>query len=197
MNGNEIATIPSADVAGFPAHEQQIVAQALSIMRQRVSDAGYTFIKNPEEAKTYLQLEMGGLDHEEFWCLWLGAQGEVLKLDKMFRGNNVKVDTPIGEIIKSGLKANAVAVVLAHNHPGGDNTPSDQDMQSAVASLNVLDLVDIRVLDAYVVSARGVVSVLAAAAEKKAAESVGLMDLLGMIETLTKGRSGKAKAERK
>ena len=107
---------------------------------------------SPGAMRTYLMLKLAGLEHEEFHAIWLDAQNRVIAFDALFRGSLTATSVYPREMVKVGLAHNAAAVVFAHNHPSGEATPSLADEKLTRALKDVLSLVDIRVLDHFIVA---------------------------------------------
>ena len=112
----------------------------------------------PAKVKAYLQLQLGGRSFEVFAVMFLDAQSRLLKFEEMFRGTLTQTSVYPREVVKRGLELHAAAVVLAHNHPSGVAEPSGSDEYLTQTLLAALKLVDIRVLDHFVVGTNEVVS---------------------------------------
>lgn len=112
----------------------------------------------PSKVKDYLRLQLGGLGHEVFAVMFLDAQTRLLTLEPMFRGTLTQTSVYPREVVKRALELNAAAVILAHNHPSGVAEPSRADEFLTRSLVEALKLVDVRVLDHFVVGANVVVS---------------------------------------
>jgi DNA repair protein RadC len=117
-----------------------------------------TVFSSPDLLKSYLQLQLGSLEHEVFGVVFLDAQNCLLRFEEMFRGSITQAAVYPREVVKRALELKAVSVVLAHNHPSGCNQPSQSDQALTQALGKALALVDVRVLDHLVVSHNGTVS---------------------------------------
>jgi len=113
---------------------------------------------SPEAVKDYLQLHMGPLENEVFAVLFLDAQHRIIEFKEMFRGSVSQASVYPREVVKEALLLNAAAVLLAHNHPSGVAEPSRADEFLTQTLKTALALIDVRVLDHFVVSAMEVVS---------------------------------------
>ena len=113
---------------------------------------------SPEKVKTYLQLQLGALEHEVFAVLFLDAQTRLIKLEEMFRGTLTQAAVYPREVLKRALDLQASAVIFAHNHPSGAAEPSRADELLTQTLKSALALVDIRVLDHLVVGHNDVIS---------------------------------------
>ncbi len=99
----------------------------------------------------YLQVLLGNYEYEVFYALWLDNQHHVLCGQELFRGTVDGSSVYPREVVKAGLACNAVAVIVAHNHPSGMAEPSQADIQITQRLKEALQLVDIRLLDHLVI----------------------------------------------
>ncbi len=139
-----------------PARAEEVLSQARRVLSQRVR-RGAT-MSSSQAVKDYLLLEIGVLEHEVFWVLFLDAQHRIIELKQMFRGTVTQTSVYPREVVKAALGVNAAAVILAHNHPSGAAEPSRADEFLTQTLKTALGLVDVRVLDHLVVAGAGVVS---------------------------------------
>jgi DNA repair protein RadC len=109
-------------------------------------------LTSPGAVRDYLRLAIAGREHEVFVCLWLDAQHRVISCDELFRGTLTQTSVYPREIVKAGLKANAAAVIFAHNHPSGVAQPSQADELLTRNLKEALALVEIKVLDHFIVA---------------------------------------------
>jgi DNA repair protein RadC len=114
--------------------------------------------ESPPRVKSFLQLQLGGREHEVFAVLFLDAQHRLIALEELFRGTLSQTSVYPREVVKRALARNAAAVILAHNHPSGVAEPSRADELLTQALRSALGLVDVRVLDHFVVGQGQVVS---------------------------------------
>lgn len=131
--------------------ETEIIERALAILEQRARYG--PLLDSPAAVKDYLRLSLGGLEHEEFACVWLDAQHKVIKIERVFRGTLTQTSVYPREVVKLALAHNAAAVIFAHNHPSGKSTPSHADELLTRTLKDTLALIDVRVLDHFVVTA--------------------------------------------
>ena len=99
----------------------------------------------------YLKLHFAGQAHESFAVLFLSAQHTMLSFEDMFRGTLTQTGVYPREVVKRALQLNASAVILAHNHPSGAVEPSEADLLLTRVLKEALALVDVQVLDHFVV----------------------------------------------
>ncbi|MGH8707827.1 MAG: RadC family protein [Burkholderiales bacterium] len=106
----------------------------------------------PGAVRDYLRLALGTRAHEVFVCLYLDAQHRVIGTEELFRGSLTQTSVYPREVVKSALAANAAAVIFAHNHPSGVAQPSQADELLTRQLREALALVDIRVLDHFIIA---------------------------------------------
>ena len=134
------------------ANEDAIIAAALEILARRMRTSG-VMMDSPEVVRDWLRMRVGGKPHEEFGCIWLNAAHEVIEAGEMFRGTLTQTSAYPREVVKEALHHNAAAVIFYHNHPSGAAEPSRADEMLTRQLKDALNLVDVRVLDHFVVTA--------------------------------------------
>lgn len=141
----------------LPVTTRCTVLRALSLLDKHLREPGALFTSTAA-VRDWLRLKMTGLEREVFMVLYLDNQHRLLECETLFSGtiNSTKVHPR--EVVKAGLKHNAAAAVLAHNHPSGHSEPSDADRRITERLKQALDLVDIRLLDHLVVGRMDIVS---------------------------------------
>ena len=112
----------------------------------------------PQRVKTYLQLHLAELEHEVFAVLFLDTRHRLLRMEELFRGTLTQTSVYPREVVKRALALNAAAVLLAHNHPSGSAEPSRADEYLTQTLKTALALVDVRVLDHFVVTSNEAIS---------------------------------------
>lgn len=151
---------PTARVPGFgPAKRAQLGA-LLEVARRVLAEelrAGAA-LTSPEAVRDYLRMLLGGRDHEVFVCLWLDAQHRVIRCEELFRGTIAETRVYPREVVKAALAANAAAVIFAHNHPSGAAEPSRADELLTRSLKQALALVEVRVLDHFIVAGHAALS---------------------------------------
>ena len=108
-------------------------------------------ITDPGVTRDYLMAQMRGYDREVFACLFLDSQHRVIAYEELFYGTIDGASVYPREVVKRSLLINAAAVIFAHNHPSGVAEPSQADRRITDRLTSALSLVDIRVLDHFVV----------------------------------------------
>lgn len=110
-----------------------------------------TQINNPADTERYLSARLRDLPHEVFCCLYLDNRHRVLGFEELFRGTIDGTSVYPREVVKEALRYNAAALIVAHNHPSGVAEPSQADEQITRRLRAALELVDIRLLDHFVI----------------------------------------------
>ncbi len=115
-------------------------------------------LTSPQAVRDYLRLALGTREHEVFVSLFLDAQHRVIAAEELFRGTLTQTSVYPREIVKAALKANAAAVIFAHNHPSGVAEPSQADELLTRQLKEALAMVDVKVLDHFIVAGRSTLS---------------------------------------
>jgi DNA repair protein RadC len=108
-------------------------------------------LDNPDATRRYLLSRLRHLGHEVFACLFLDNRHRVIAFEELFQGTIDGASVHPREVVKRALQHNAAAVILAHNHPSGVAEPSHADLRITRRLVESLALVDIRVLDHFVI----------------------------------------------
>ena len=109
-------------------------------------------LTSPRAVRDYLRLALGGREQEVFVVLLLDAQHRVIATEELFRGTLTQTSVYPREVVKCALKRNAAAVIFAHNHPSGVAEPSHADEILTRSLKSALALVDVQVLDHFIVA---------------------------------------------
>ena len=115
-------------------------------------------LSSPQAVRDYLRLHLTQRDREVFVAVYLDAQNRVLKIQELFAGTLTQTSVFPRDVVRHALLANAAAVIFAHNHPSGLAEPSRADEVLTQALKQALALVDVKVLDHFVVGAGGAMS---------------------------------------
>ena len=108
-------------------------------------------LTSPEATRAYLSNQLRHYSHEVFACLFLDNQHHIIKFEKLFRGTIDGASVYPREVVKKALEHNAAAVIFAHNHPSGISEPSQADKLITDKLKQALSLMDIRVLDHFII----------------------------------------------
>ncbi len=104
-------------------------------------------IHSPQDAFSLLTLFLAGMDHEELWVLDLDTRNRVMKIIRLYMGSVNQSQVRISEVFRQAILDNSPAIVIAHNHPSGDPTPSPDDVAVTRALVEAGKLLDIEILD--------------------------------------------------
>ncbi len=150
-------TTLSPSVTELPLPTQRTIQRALALLEQHLRQPGVSFT-SANAARDWLRLRMARLEREVFMVLYLDNQHRLLAHETLFTGSINSTEVHPREIVKSALKHNAAAVLLAHCHPSGHADPSDADRNITRRIQEALMLVEIRVLDHCIVGGMTVYS---------------------------------------
>ena len=114
--------------------------------------------KSPQAVRDYLVLKLGSLTKEVFLVLFLDTQNRLLASEEMFSGSLSETSVYPREVVKRALHHNAAAVIFAHNHPSGITQQSQADELLTKQLKQALALVDVRVLDHFIVAGNNTLS---------------------------------------
>jgi DNA repair protein RadC len=117
-----------------------------------------TVLGSPQAVRDYLRLKLQDRPHEVFVGVFLDAQNRVLAVEELFRGTLTQTSVYPREVVKRALYHNAGALIFAHNHPSGVAEPSRADEALTQALKQALALVDVKVLDHFVIGAGSAMS---------------------------------------
>ncbi|ENJ6308556.1 DNA repair protein RadC [Citrobacter freundii] len=137
--------------------EQRTIRRALTLLESQLREPGAAFTSTAA-VRDWLRLQLAGQERELFMVLYLDNQHRLLTHETLFKGTINHTQVHPREVVKSALKHNAAAVVVAHNHPSGDPEPSQCDRSITNRLKDVLALVDVKVLDHLVVGRDDIVS---------------------------------------
>ena len=145
----EFAAVPGMGEAKY-AQLQAVLEMAKRALGEQL--AARELLSSPQAVRDYLRLTLAGLKHEVFFVLWLDAQNRLIAAEELFRGTLTQISVYPREVVKRALAHNAAAVILAHNHPSGIAEPSAADEALTRALKEALALVDVRLLDHFIVA---------------------------------------------
>lgn len=140
----------------LPATPEQILEIARRVVDLQVRDG--MFFSSPAVVKSFLRTKLAGYEREVFVMLSLDTRHRFLDFVELFHGTIDGAEVHPREVVKRALKFNAAAVIIAHNHPSGDAEPSAADRAVTARLKQALALVDVRLLDHFVVGGPNVVS---------------------------------------
>jgi DNA repair protein RadC len=136
--------------------DDTLIAAALAVLAQRIRCGDS--LASPSAVRDYLRLLLAGREHEVFVVVLLDVQNRVLSCEELFRGTLTQTSVYPREVVKVALAANAGAAIFAHNHPSGCSEPSRADELLTQNLKAALALVDVKVLDHFVVAGAEAIS---------------------------------------
>ena len=136
--------------------DDTLIATALALLAGRMRTTDH--LASPTAVRDYLRLLLAGREHEVFVVVLLDAQNRVLSCEELFRGTLTQTSVYPREVVKVALAANAGAAIFAHNHPSGCSEPSRADELLTQTLKSALALVDVKVLDHFVVAGAEAIS---------------------------------------
>lgn len=134
----------------FPVNEQRIIRRAMRLLEKYQRQPSEQFI-SASCTKSWLQLYLARQEREVFVVLYLDNQHRLLEHETLFLGTISHTEIHPREIVKSALRHNAAAVIIAHNHPSGITDASEADKRITSRIVNALDLIEVRVLDHFII----------------------------------------------
>jgi DNA repair protein RadC len=149
-----------AQVKGLGSAKRAQFSAVIELARRSIKEdlkAG-TALTSPGAVRDYLRLALGALPHEVFICIWLDAQHRAIRFQEAFQGTLTQTSVYPREIVKAALANNAAAVIFAHNHPSGVAQPSQADELLTRNLRDALALVDVKVLDHFVIAGNQAIS---------------------------------------
>jgi DNA repair protein RadC len=131
--------------------EDRLIARARKVLAQRLTRAAVA-IDSPIDVREFLLFELAEEAREVFHVTFLDAQNRVIAFEPMFVGTLSQTSVHPREVVRRCIELGAAAVILAHNHPSGMANPSCADKEITVTLVNALALIDVRVLDHFIVA---------------------------------------------
>lgn len=148
------------EIRGFGRTKYVQLQAAVEFARRLLQEQGKkkSALHSPQAVRDYLRLHFQGLEREVFVCVFLDAQNRVIRAQELFAGTLTQTSVYPREIVKQALRYNAAGVILAHNHPSGVAEPSAADRALTRKLKDALELIDVRILDHFVVAGGGALS---------------------------------------
>lgn len=147
-SANDKATLPKRCVVA-----RELVRRWLDEELKRES-----VLNAPAAVRDCLRLHFAGREYESFVALFLDTQHRLIAVEELFRGTLSQTSVYPREVVKAALRHNAAAIIFAHNHPSGVAEPSQSDQHLTTALKQALGLVDVRVLDHFIVAGASILS---------------------------------------
>lgn len=131
-------------------HEDWIVQQAIVLLERQVFKAGPR-LERPAAVRDYLRLKLVAEPNEIFVVVFMNSMHDVLAVEPMFHGTINATSVYPRVVLQRALQLNAAAVIFAHQHPSGTTEPSNADRLLTEQLKTALALIDVRVLDHFVI----------------------------------------------
>ena len=131
-------------------NEDWIVQQAIVLLERRVFKAGPR-LERPAAVRDYLRLKLVAEPNEIFVVVFMNSMHDVLAVEPMFHGTINATSVYPRVVLQRALQLNAAAVIFAHQHPSGTTEPSNADRLLTEQLKTALALIDVRVLDHFVI----------------------------------------------
>ncbi|MBN8441553.1 MAG: DNA repair protein RadC [Thauera sp.] len=151
-SADDFSTVPGMGLAKY-AQLQAVMELARRALSETLRERA--LFDSPQAVRDWLRLRLGHLPHEVFCVMLLDARHRLIDAIDLFRGTLTQTSVYPREVVKLALEHNAAAVIFAHNHPSGAAEPSTADELLTRSLKEALALVDVRVLDHFVVPAHG------------------------------------------
>lgn len=133
------------------SREDRLIERARKVLERRLLDAR-TVIDSPLVVRQFLMFELAEESREVFYVIFLNSQQGVIAFEPMFIGTLTQASVHSREVVRRSLELCAASVILAHNHPSGTGKPSPADIQLTHTLKQTLALIDVRVLDHFIVA---------------------------------------------
>jgi DNA repair protein RadC len=136
------------------------IAAAFELARRCLAEElrGEGALLDPIASVTYLHARLSHYPYEVFCALFLDARNRMIAFEEMFRGTFNGATVHVREVVRSCIRHNAASIIFAHNHPSGTAEPSEEDRAVTVHLRHALALIDVRLLDHFVIGNGAVVS---------------------------------------
>lgn len=133
-----------------PVSQAEILAMAKQLIETQFNRG--QALTSPNDAREFLMLELALLEHEVFYCIFLDNRHRILESTRCFEGTIDSANVYPRELVKRALRLNARALILAHNHPSGLAEASDADRAITRRLVDALNLIDVRILDHFIIA---------------------------------------------
>ena len=130
--------------------EDRLIGEAKDMLYARLQTRSLE-LSSTNEVRDYLCLQLAAKQQEVFSCLFLDSQHRLIEYREMFMGTIDSCSVYPREVVKAALQVNASALIIAHNHPSGVAEPSNSDTKITHRLKEALSLMDIRLLDHFIV----------------------------------------------
>lgn len=161
LEGLQRATIQelcSVDGVGAAKAVQIKAAIELGLRLGKIKPEERGMITSPQDVADQVQYKMVRLEQEELWVLLLDSRNHHLRTENLYRGSLNSSTVRPAEIYRAGIRHNAAGLIIVHNHPSGDPSPSPEDIHLTRMLVEAGQMLEMPILDHVVVGAKGFVS---------------------------------------
>jgi DNA repair protein RadC len=146
-----MTTLFVCDGDGFRAAKSEEILECAEATMSRRIRVGSPVFKQPAAVRSYLRLHLGDLPYEVFGCLYLDSRYRLIAREDLFHGTIDGCVISTREVIRSCILHAAASLVIYHNHPSGDTTPSQADERVTLTIKQTAALIDVRLLDHWII----------------------------------------------
>lgn len=160
QNGNKLSTLERRtrkelrQIKGLGSLKAIQIEAVMELIRRYNNEtfSNKNIVKTSNDAFNIIQNRIGNIPHEEIWIIVLNRRNQAVKCSQISKGGFSSSLFDIKTIIKEALLENASALILCHNHPSGQLSPSPQDDAITIKCKNACDTIDIKLLDHIIVT---------------------------------------------
>ncbi|MFN2304037.1 MAG: RadC family protein [Anaerolineales bacterium] len=162
LGGLQRATIQElCQVEGIGVTKAVQIKAAIEVGRRlsRLTPKENVIISSPQDVADQVQYKMASLEQEELWILLLDSRNHHIRTEHLYRGSLNSSSVRLAEIFKAGIRHNAAALIIVHNHPSGDPSPSSEDIHLTRTLIEAGQLLELPILDHVIVGTREISSI--------------------------------------
>lgn len=137
--------------------QSALIRGVLCVLEQELRDYGPSFC-SPNSIHSFLRLKLGNQEREMFMCLFLNAQNQLIEARTMFFDTLTQTSVHPREVARDALQLNACSLLVAHNHPSGQCTPSQAYKALTKTISDTLALIEVRLLNHFIVGQNEILS---------------------------------------
>lgn len=152
---NTFCQLPGMGVAKY-TQLQAVLEMAQRALKEELKNGDV--MDSPQSVRDYLCLGLAGKEHEIFVGIFLDARNRIIATEELATGTLTQASVYPREVVKRALYYNAAAMIFAHNHPSGVAEPSKADEMLTQSLKQALALVDVKVLDHFIIGDRDTLS---------------------------------------
>lgn len=147
------------DGVGQAKAAQIKAAIELGLRISRYTPEERPLVTSPQDVANLVQYKMASLEQEELWVILLDTRNHHMRTEQLYRGSLNSSTVRPAEIYKSGIRHNAASLIIVHNHPSGDPSPSPEDINLTRMLVETGQMLELPILDHVIVGTKGVASI--------------------------------------